>query len=150
MSNDATNESEKILESLFEPDNAEILLELKDGPKLLSFITKKIAISKEELDENLSYLIEKGFVSKNEKNDDISYLLDTEKLSKVLENDDNFKNIDDGLAKLDSFLNWQYTNQIKLKINKQNYFFFWLIYKYSKNAVGLSTWNFGENFSWQY
>jgi len=62
-------------------------------------------LSKEELDEKLSYLIEKGFVSKNEKNDDISYLLDTEKLSKVLENDDNFKNIDDGLAKLDSFLN---------------------------------------------
>jgi DNA-binding HxlR family transcriptional regulator len=104
-----SNESEKILESLFEPDNAEILVEilveLKDGPKLLSFLTKKIAISKEELDEKLSYLIEKGFVSKNEKNDDISYLLDTEKLSKVLENDDNFKNIDDGLAKLDSFLN---------------------------------------------
>ena len=47
MSNDATNESEKILESLFEPDNAEILVELKDGPKLLSFLTKKIAISKE-------------------------------------------------------------------------------------------------------
>ena len=72
---------------------------------LLSFLTKKIAISKEELDEKLSYLIEKGFVSKNEKNDDISYLLDTEKLSKVLEDDNNFKNIDDGLAKLDSFLN---------------------------------------------
>jgi hypothetical protein len=49
--------------------------------------------------------MEKGFVSKNEKNDDIFYYLDTEKLSKVLENDDNFKNIDDGLAKLDSFLN---------------------------------------------
>ena len=69
MSNDATNESEKILESLFEPDNAEILVELKDGPKLLSFLTKKIAISKEELDEKLSYLIEKGFISKNEKNE---------------------------------------------------------------------------------
>ena len=53
----------------------------------------------------MSYLIEKGFVSKNEKNDDVSYSLDTEKLSKVLENEDNFKNIDDGLAKLDSFLN---------------------------------------------
>nr|AIF18102.1 hypothetical protein [uncultured marine thaumarchaeote KM3_81_E07] len=105
MSDDAINESEKILESLFDPGNAEILVELKDGPKLLSFLTKKIAISKEELDEKLSYLIEKGFVSKDEKNDDTSYLLDTEKLSKVLENDNNFKNIDDGLAKLDSFLN---------------------------------------------
>ena len=105
MSIDDSNESEKILESLFESDTAEILVELKDGPKPLSALTKKIAISKEKLDEKLSYLIEKGFVSKNEKNDDISYLLDTEKLSKFLENDDNFKNIDDGLAKLDSFLN---------------------------------------------
>ena len=105
MPNDASNESEKILESLFEPVNAEILVGLKDGPKLLSVLTKKIAISKEKLDEKLSYLIEKGFVSKNEKNDDVSYSLDTEKLSKFLESDDNFKNIDDGLAKLDSFLN---------------------------------------------
>ena len=105
MSNSTSNESEKILEFLFDPDNAEILLELKDGPKLLSFLTKKLIISKKDLDEKLSYLMEKGFVNKNEKNGDISYYLDTEKLSKVLENDDNFKNIDDGLAKLDSFLN---------------------------------------------
>ena len=105
MPNNTSDESEKILESLFDPDNAEILLELKDGPKSLSFLTKKIIISKKDLDEKLSYLMEKGFVNKNEKNGDISYYLDTEKLSKALENDDNFKNIDDGLAKLDSFLN---------------------------------------------
>jgi DNA-binding transcriptional ArsR family regulator len=105
MSNDASNESEKILEFLFEPDNAEILVELKDGPKPLSVITKKIAISKEELGEKLSFLIEKGFLTKNEKDNEIFYSLNVEKLSRVLENDDNFKNIDDGLAKLDSFLN---------------------------------------------
>ena len=105
MPNNTSNESEKILESLFDPDNAEILLELKDGPKSLSFLTKKIIITKKNLDEKLSYLMEKGFVNKNEKNDDIFYYLDTEKLSEALENDDNFKNIDDGLAKLDSFLN---------------------------------------------
>ena len=105
MPNNTSNESEKILESLFDPDNAEILLELKNGPKPLSFLTKKIIITKKNLDEKLSYLMEKGFVNKNEKNDDIFYYLDTEKLSKALENDDNFKNIDDGLAKLDSFLN---------------------------------------------
>ena len=105
MSDDTSNESEKILESLFDPENAEILVELKDGPKSLSILIEKTAISKEGLDEKLSYLIEKGFVSKNEKNGDIFYSLDTEKLSKVLENDENFKNIDDGLAKLDSFLN---------------------------------------------
>ena len=105
MSNDDSNESEKILESLFEPDNAEILLELKNGPKPLSILTEKITISEAELDEKLSYLIENGFVKKEKKNDVVFYSLDAEKLVKVLENDDNFKNIDDGLAKLDSFLN---------------------------------------------
>ncbi len=105
MPDDTSNESEKILELLFEPDNAEILVELKDGPKSLSVLTKKIAISKEELDEKLSFLIEKEFLTKNQKGNEIFYSLDVERLSEVLENDDNFKNIDDGLAKLDSFLN---------------------------------------------
>ena len=105
MSNDASNESEKILESLFEPDNAEILLELKNGPKSLSALTEKITISEADLDKKLSYLIEKDFVKKEENNDGVFYSLDAEKLAKVLENDNNFKNIDDGLAKLDSFLN---------------------------------------------
>jgi len=105
MPDDTSNESEKILELLFEPDNAEILVELKDGPKPLSVLTKKITISKEELDERLSFLIENGFLSKNEKDNEIFYSLDVDRLSEVLENDDNFKNIDDGLAKLDSFLN---------------------------------------------
>ena len=105
MSDDASNESEKILESLFEPDNAEILLELKNGPKPLSVLIEKITISEEDLDKKLLYLMEKGFVKKEENNDGIFYLLDAEKLAKVLENGDNFKNIDDGLAKLDSFLN---------------------------------------------
>ena len=105
MSNDDSNESEKILESLFEPDNAEILLELKSGPKPLSILIEKITISEVELDKKLSYLMENGFVKKEENNDGIFYSLDAENLAKVLENDDNFKNIDDGLAKLDSFLN---------------------------------------------
>ena len=35
MPDDTSNESEKILELLFEPDNAEILVELKDGPKTI-------------------------------------------------------------------------------------------------------------------
>jgi len=105
MSNNDSNESEKILESLFEPENAEILLELKSGPKPLSILTEKITISEVELDEKLSYLMENGFVKKEENNDVIFYSLDAEKLAKALEDDDNFKNIDDGLAKLDSFLN---------------------------------------------
>ena len=67
MPDDTSNESEKILEFLFEPDNAEILVELKDGPKPLSVLTKKITVSKEELDEKLSFLIEKGFIAKMKK-----------------------------------------------------------------------------------
>ena len=105
MSDDTSNESEKILELLFEPDNAEILVELKDGPKSLSILTKKITASKEKLNEKLSFLIQKGFLTKNEESNEIFYSLDIDSLTKVLENDDNFKNIDDGLAKLDSFLN---------------------------------------------
>jgi len=105
MPDDTSNESEKTLELLFEPDIAEILVELKDGPKPLSVLTKKITVSKEELDEKFSFLIEKGFLSKNKKDNEIFYSLDVDRLSEVLENDDNFKNIDDGLAKLDSFLN---------------------------------------------
>jgi len=105
MPDDTSNESEKIFELLFEPDNAEILVELKDGPKSLSVLTKKITVSKEELDEKLSFLIEKGFINKNKKDSEIFYSLDVDRLSEILENDDNFKNIDDGLAKLDSFLN---------------------------------------------
>ena len=105
MSNDASNNTEKILESLFEPNNAEILTQLKDGQKSLSDLRKKIDLSKEKLDEKLSYLIENGFVGKTEKNNDIFYTIYAEKISSVLENDDNFKNIDDGLAKMDSFLN---------------------------------------------
>jgi len=105
MPDDASNESEKILEFLFEPDNDAILVELKDGPKPLSVLTKKITVSKEELDEKLSFLIEKGLLSKNEKGNEIFYSLDVDRISEVIENDDNFKNIDDGLAKLESFLN---------------------------------------------
>ena len=105
MSDNISNENEKILESLFEPDNAEILLELKNGPKSLSALTEKITISETNLDEKLAYLIEKDFVKKEENNNGVFYSLDAEKLAKVLENDNNFKNIDDGLAKLDSFLN---------------------------------------------
>ena len=75
MSNDASNNTEKILESLFEPNNAEILTQLKDGQKSLSDLMKKIDLSKEKLDEKLSYLIENGFVGKTEKNNDIFYTI---------------------------------------------------------------------------
>ena len=45
MPDDTSSESEKIIELLVESDNAEILVELKDGPKPLSVLTKKITVS---------------------------------------------------------------------------------------------------------
>ena len=53
MSDDTSNENEKILESLFESDNAEILIELKDGQKSLSTLAKKINISEENINNFL-------------------------------------------------------------------------------------------------
>ena len=102
---DDNSDNNKILESIFEPDNSEILAHLESCPKKFSDLTKNLEISKEKIEESLSYLIEHGFVSKIEKGGHIHYSVNADILAKVLENNDNFKNVDDGLAKLDSFLN---------------------------------------------
>ena len=102
---DDNSEDNKILESIFEPNNAEILTYLERAPKTLSDLAKNLEITKEKIDQSLSYLTENGFVSKIEKAGQIHYSVNADNLSKVLENNDNFKNVDDGLAKLDSFLN---------------------------------------------
>ena len=103
MSNDISSDDDNILELLFEPDNAEILTQLRNESKTALELEK--FVDKVKLDQSLSFLIKNGFVRKTEKNGDIIYSVDTDHLSKVLENQENFQNIDDGLAKLDSFLN---------------------------------------------
>jgi hypothetical protein len=103
MSNDISSNDDNILELLFEPDNAEILTQLRNESKTALELEK--FVDKVRLDQSLSFLIKNGFVMKTEKNEDISYSIDTDHLSKVLENQENFQNIDNGLAKLDSFLN---------------------------------------------
>ena len=105
MSNDTSDDNGNIIESLFEPGNAEILTQLRDGPKSLSDLVKNLEIPKQEIGEKLSYLIAKKFINKIEKNGNIVYSINIENLTKILENNDNFQNIDNGLAKLDSFLN---------------------------------------------
>ena len=95
----------KILESIFEPDNSEVLTHLESGPKKFSDLDKNLDISKEKIEQSLSYLTEQGFISKIKKDTEVNYSVNADVLSKVLENNDNFKNVDDGLAKLDSFLN---------------------------------------------
>ena len=105
MVDDDSYDDAKVFDLLFEPNNAEVLTRLKDGPKTLSYLSKILENSEEKLDEKLSYLIEKGFISKIEKDGEVYYSANFEKLSKIMENKDNFKNIDDGLAELDSYLN---------------------------------------------
>ena len=103
MPDDISSNNENILELLFEPDNAEILTQLRNESKTALELEK--FVDKVKLDQSLSFLIKNGFVKKTEKNEDIVYSVDIDHLSKVLENQENFQNIDDGLAKLDSFLN---------------------------------------------
>ena len=103
MSNGISSSDDSILELLFEPDNAEILTQLRNESKTALELEK--FVDKVRLDQSLSFLIKNGFVKKTEKNEDVLYSVDTDHLSKVLENQENFQNIDNGLAKLDSFLN---------------------------------------------
>ena len=105
MTNNNTDDNDKTLEALFEPQNAEILTNLEDGSKTPSELAETLGIKEEKLDEQITYLKEMKFVIKTDKDGSVYYSVDKNKLSEVLENDDNFKNIDDGLAKLDSFLN---------------------------------------------
>ena len=102
---DDISDNNKILESIFEPNNSEVLTWLESGPKKFSDLAENLEISKEKIEQSLSYLIEHGFVSKIEKDNQVHYSVNADMLSKVLENNDNFRNVDDGLAKLDSFLN---------------------------------------------
>ena len=105
MADDDSYDDAKAFDLLFEPNNAEVLTRLKDGPKTLSYLSKILENSEEKLDEKLSYLIEKDFISKIEKDGEVYYSANFEKLSKIMESKDNFKNIDNGLAELDSYLN---------------------------------------------
>ncbi len=95
---DDISDNNKILESIFEPNNSEILVQMESGSKKISDLAKNLDIPKEKIEQSLSYLMEHGFVSKIEKDNQVNYSVNADMLSKVL-------NVDDGLAKLDSFLN---------------------------------------------
>tara|TARA_B100000029_G_scaffold258914_1_gene255575 strand:- start:587 stop:901 length:315 start_codon:yes stop_codon:yes gene_type:complete len=98
-------DSNKIIDTLFDPEISEILAEMEDGPKHRTFLSEKFSIMPEELEEKLSYLIQHKFVHQNTSSDGIQYSVDSEKLSEIMESNHNYKNVEDGLAKMDSFLN---------------------------------------------
>lgn len=102
---DSPYNKEKVLDSMFDPDTSEILAELEDGGKELSYLMDKLQISENEIRERLSYLLEHSFVNEKKNDNKIIVTADAEKLAKLVEEDKNFEDVEDGLATMDSYLN---------------------------------------------
>ena len=102
---DSAFDKEKVLECMFNPDASEILAELEDGGKELTYLSKKLQISENEIRERISYLLEHDFVKEEKNNDKIIFSADADKLAKIIEQDKNFDGVVDGLAEMDSYLN---------------------------------------------
>ena len=96
---------DEILDIIFDDEISEILAEMESSPKNATELSEKFHITQEELDEKLSNLVKHEFVTRNMDHDDIVYSVDGDKISKLMEDGQNFKNIDDGMAKMDQFLN---------------------------------------------
>ena len=90
---------------MFDPDTAEIIAELENGGKKLSDLMSTLKKSEDEIREKLAYLIEHDFVKEEKIESDTVFTADAEKLAKIVEENQNFSNVDDGLAKMDSYLN---------------------------------------------
>ena len=56
MIDNNADDNGKTLEALFEPQNAEILSNLEDGPKISSELAEILGIKEDKLDEQISYL----------------------------------------------------------------------------------------------
>ena len=102
---DSTFDKEKVLDCMFDPDTSEILAQLENGGKELSYLMDNLKKSENEIREKLSYLIEHGFVNEEKNDNKIIFSVDADKLAKLVEEDRNFEDVEDGLAKMDSYLN---------------------------------------------
>ena len=96
---------EKIIDCIFDPEISEILAEMENESKQSSVLTEKFEITSEQLQKKLSYLIEHNFVSQSGNTDDMMYSVNSDKLAGVMESSHNYKGIEEGLTKMDSFLN---------------------------------------------
>ena len=103
---DSKYDKEKVIDCMFDPDTSEILAELENEGKELSYLMETLKKSENEIRDKLSYLIEHSFVNEEKNNNKIIFSADAEKLAKLVEEDRNFTDVEDGLAKMDSYLNW--------------------------------------------
>ena len=102
---DSTYDREKIIDCMFDPDTSEIIAELENGSKELSHLMNTLKKSEDEIREKLAYLIEHDFVTEEKNESGTVFTADADKLAKIVEENQNFTNVEDGLAKMDSYLN---------------------------------------------
>ena len=97
--------SEKILDIIFDTEISEILADMENESKHCSILSEKFGLTPKDLETKLSYLVQHNFVSQTGQPDDITYSVDSEKLAEIMQSGHDYKNVEDGLAKMDSFLN---------------------------------------------
>lgn len=102
---DDSIDSQKAVDSLFDMTNSQVIAELEDGEKEISYLSSKSGLSEDEILTNLSYLIKARVIIKSIRNHSIFLSADTDRLSELVESDGNFGAAMDGLTKMDSYLN---------------------------------------------
>ena len=95
----------KVMDSIFDPEISEILAEMEVESKHCSILSEKFGITPESLQTKLSYLIEHIFVNLAGEENSITNSVDSKKLAEFMESSHDYKNVEDSLAKMDSFLN---------------------------------------------
>ena len=97
--------TEKVLDIIFDTEISEILADMENEPKHCSVLSEKFGITPKDLEAKLSYLLQHNFVSQTGQVDDITYSVDSEKLGEIMQSGHDYKNVEDSLTKMDSFLN---------------------------------------------
>ena len=98
-------DKEKVVECIFDPDIAEIMAELENGGKELSYLSTKSGISEDEIKNKLSYLLKHNFIIEKNEDNRIIISANSEKLSQIVESNENFDDAVDDLTKMNSYLN---------------------------------------------
>ena len=96
---------EKILDIIFDTEISEILADMENESKHCSILSEKFGITPKDLETKLSYLVQHNFVSQTGQASDITYSVDSEQLAEIMQSGHDYKNVEDSLAKMDSFLN---------------------------------------------
>ena len=73
--------------------------------KHCSILSEKFGITPEILQAKLSYLVEHNFVNQSGEENNIMYSVNSEKLADFMESSHDYKNVEDNLTKMDSYLN---------------------------------------------